>query len=263
MIASGTTFFGTVAIGVFGAGSGGLARLALLSGLSWLGTTILQVLRPGRRITKDLGAELRLKFWNSRLAKWFEKIARIGLKRSTTPAELTYRPTEMAIGLAADALFESLPKDQRKELKELPAVMTRLQKDAALMRKTVDDLAGALAGLGEQSDAARSSALAGGGGAAGAQLTDTRAKLRTDLTHQRDQAGHRLADAVAALENIRLSLLRLKAGTGTVDELTADLSAARALDRALMDAADARAEVDALLRADRPAVTPLPGPQHA
>jgi len=86
----------------------------------WFGSALMQVLRPGKRITEDKSAEWRLQFWNSRFAKWFEKLAKLGLKKSTRPAELTYRPTELAISMAADALFESLPKDQRKELKELP-----------------------------------------------------------------------------------------------------------------------------------------------
>jgi len=37
----------------------------------------------------------------------------------------------------------------------------------------------------------------------------------------------RLADAVAALETIRLNLLRLHAGTGSVKSLTTDLGLAR------------------------------------
>ena len=215
-----------------------------------------QAIRPGKKITRDLMQEWRLKFWNGKYGKWFEKIARIGLRRRAVPAELTYRPTEMAIGLAADALFESLPKDQRKELKELPGVLERLQLDAALMRRTVDELNGALAGLGDQGDAARSSALATDSAKAG--LADTRAKLRADLTLKRDEAARRLASAVASLETVRLSLLRLKAGTGTVSELTADLSAARSLTedldaaRTLSDGIDrtvaGHAEVESLLR---------------
>ncbi len=226
------------------------------AGITWLGTSALQTTWPGIPITKDRNAEWRLKFWDSRFAKWFEKLARIGLKRRAAPAELTYRPTEMAIGIAADALFEALPKDQRKELKELPSLIERLQRDAQLMRKTVDDLNGALAGLGEQSPALQSSAMRGDAAAAGA-LADVRDKLRTDLATRRDDAAGRLAAAVAALESIRLNLLRLRAGTGTLAELTADLTAARAAQQDLAIAAAAREEVDALLGGARTATTDL------
>ncbi len=40
-------------------------------------------------------------------------------------------------------------------------------------------------------------------------------------------ANERLATVVAALENIRLDLLRLRAGQDSIDDLTADLQAAR------------------------------------
>ena len=73
---------------------------------------------------------------------------------------------------------------------------------------------------------------------------------------KRDVAAQRLAEAVAALENIRLSLLKLKAGTGSLTELTADLTAARQLNAAMDAAADAREEVEAFLRR---APTPPPG----
>ena len=237
---AGATTLAAVFIGIMtsdGVPKASLGIGALLSAALLGVSAVAQSIRPGRKITRDSMQELRLRFLNSRYGRWFEKLAKFGLKRRAVPAELTYRPTEMAIGLAADALFESLPKDQRKELKELPAVLERLQLDAALMRRTVDELNGALAGIGEQNDAARSSALSGG---ADQGLADTRAKLRADLTTKRDEAARRLASAVASLETVRLSLLRLKAGTGTVGELTADLSAARSLTEDL-DAARALA----------------------
>lgn len=123
------------------------------------------------------------------------------------------------------------------------------------MRRTVDELNGALAGIGDHGDAARSSALAGS--TAGASLTDTRDKLRADLAAKRDEAAKRLADAVASLETVRLSLLKLKAGTGSVGELTADLSAARLLTSAIDYAVQGRAEVEKLLAPTRTPSGPL------
>lgn len=254
MIASGSAVFALTTIGFVTYERGPLLA-ALGAAAVWLGTSVLQTFQPGRPITKDEVAEQRLKFWNSKLGRLFDKLARIGLKKRAVPAELTYRPTEMAISLAADALFESLPKNVRKELKDLPHVMDRLQHDAALMRRTVDELNGALAGIGDHGDAARSSALAGS--TAGASLTDTRDKLRADLAAKRDEAAKRLADAVASLETVRLSLLKLKAGTGSVGELTADLSAARLLTSAIDYAVQGRAEVEKLLAPTRTPSGPL------
>jgi len=226
-----------------------------LTGLGALTGYLLNKIRPGHPITKDRSAEYRLKFWSSRFARWIERLARIGLKRKAAPAELTYRPTELALGLAAGALFDSLSKEQKRELRGLPAVIQQLERDAALMRKTVDELAGALAGLGDDSIAERSRALRDPAALPrDADLAEARARLREDLARRRDQAAQRLAAAVTSLESVRLSLLRLKAGTGTVSELTADLEAARQAEDAMAFAAAAREEVEALL-----AATPKPG----
>ena len=56
---------------------------------------------------------------------------------------------------------------------------------------------------------------------------DRREALDRDLRAARDAARQRLADAVTALEGIRLNLLRHTAGSGSVDSLTADLAAAQ------------------------------------
>ncbi len=50
--------------------------------------------------------------------------------------------------------------------------------------------------------------------------------LPADLRDARETTEKHLAEAVASLETIRLGLLRLTTGTGTVDGLTADLAAA-------------------------------------
>ena len=52
-------------------------------------------------------------------------------------------------------------------------------------------------------------------------------RILADLTAERELVQQRLADAVAALETIRLNLLRLHAGTGSVKNLTTDLGLAR------------------------------------
>src|SRR5437899_11801115 len=56
-------------------------------------------------------------------------------------------------------------------------------------------------------------------------------RIVADLSAERDLVQQRLKDAVAALETIRLNLLRLHAGTGSVRSLTTDLGLARELAR--------------------------------
>jgi len=93
-------------------------------------------------------------------------------------------------------------------------------------------------------------------------MSGARDELRADLVVKRDEASRRLASAVSALESVRLSLLKLKAGAGTVGELTADLAAARALTESIGYTADARAEVERLLGPKRTPPDPMI-PAHA
>jgi len=64
-------------------------------------------------------------------------------------------------------------------------------------------------------------------------------RATAELREVRGQVRARLKDAVAALENIRLNLLKLHAGSGTVQSVTTDLGLAR----------EVAADVDRLLEA--------------
>jgi serine/threonine-protein kinase len=150
-----------------------------------------------------------------------------------------------------DDLFAALPDPVQRQVRELPALARRLEDDAQGMRRRVEEL-----------DAALAEASRDAGGAAGAPhaaspagerlraLAATRRALVDDLKVARDQASERLALSVAALENIRLDLLRLRAGAGSVASLTATLDAARR----------AGEEIDAMVQVQKelePARTPV------
>jgi hypothetical protein len=66
------------------------------------------------------------------------------------------------------------------------------------------------------------------------------------MANARDRVRQRLATAVAALEGIRLDLLRLHAGVGSPDDLTANLEHARDISVAVNAELAAREEVDRL-----------------
>ncbi len=209
---------------------------------------------PGRRVkAPDPGRSLQARVWNGAFGAWLARIARIGMGRPALPTT-TGRPTEIAIAMAADALFEALPKDARRELEDLPAVIRRLEADARGLRARVDELNAVLAGAGEQSVGARSASLKLAAGAVG----DARQKLHEDLTMERERVAQRLATSVAALENIRLDLLRLSAGVGTVDQISADLTAARQLGADVDAMVAGRREVEALLAPPPPPPPPQP-----
>ena len=79
-------------------------------------------------------------------------------------------------------------------------------------------------------------------------IRQERDRLRVDVRATREQAAKRLAATVAALENIRLDLLRLQLGDGRVDSVTASLDAARDVASDLRAYVDATEEVERSLR---------------
>jgi hypothetical protein len=188
--------------------------------------------------------ELRTRLMDSVAGRFLTRLASVGATRTALPADV-HRPTELAIGMAADQIFASLSKETRKGLKDLPALVRRLEAEAGLMRARVDELNAMIAGVGDQLAGPGAASLGGG---TAQVVAGERERLKDELAAKREQASQRLAVTVAALENIRLDLLRLKAGVGTVDQLTADLAAARDLQAEIERAVEANREVDAALR---------------
>ncbi len=160
--------------------------------------------------------ERRLAFWKGRIGRWLFRLARIGAKPLPAIAGGD-RPTELALGHVALALFEALPSSERDALADLPRVVHSLEEKAHRLRRRL-----------EQPGPAPESAA------------------------ERAATQQRLADSVAALETIRLGLLRLRAGAGTVGGLTADLAAAQLIGEATDRLLQAGNEVSALLEKSSP-----------
>ena len=176
---------------------------------------------------RDVDAEFWGKLWTGRLGRWVFNVARMFTKAKALPASLTHRPTELALGMAAEQLYDSLPKETRNQLRDLPDVVHRLEQDAQRMRARLEELQEALADAGHS-------------GNPDPAIAARRDRIVADLSAERDLVQQRLRDAVAALETIRLNLLRLHAGTGSVQSLTTDLGLAREIAR------DIGAQVDGL-----------------
>jgi serine/threonine-protein kinase len=160
--------------------------------------------------------ERQIGFWNGWIGRWLFRLARIGLKPipAMTGGD---RPTELALGHVALALFEALPQNERDALPELPRVVRSLEEKAHRMRRRMEQ-------VGRASEP--------GAEPAGTPL--------------------RLAEAVAALETIRLGLLRLRAGAGSVEGLTADLAAAAQIGEATDRLLQAGKEISGLLEKSSP-----------
>jgi eukaryotic-like serine/threonine-protein kinase len=172
---------------------------------------IIALMRAQRRA--DLGGKLWHKFWKGSIGGWIlRQASRFGGKDAIA-ASGTHRPTELAIGMAAEQLYEGLPRETRRQLRDLPDVVHRLERDAQRMRSRLEELQDALANVERN--------------ATDPTVAQRHDRIVADLTAERGAVEQRLADAVAALETIRLNLLRLHAGTGTVQSLTTDLGLAR------------------------------------
>jgi serine/threonine-protein kinase len=241
---------GVALTGVAGFGLG-LAALGFNSDLVWpyiamtmsgtvgIATGIVAAKRYERR--KDLGAKRRLKLWSGRVGRWVFKLAGLGLKSAAMGTGATYRRTELAIGMAAGRMFEELSKAERKELRDLPDIVRRLEEDAQRMRGRVEQLSGLIASAGDQRYASK--ALPDG-------VPDRREALDRYLATARDAAQKRLADAVASLETIRLGLLRMQAGTGNIQSITTDLASARDVSEAVERLLQGQEEVELLLQGE-------------
>ena len=223
---------------IFQGGATIAALGALAGGACGIGSLVLLQRR------RDVDAEAYAKLWKGPIGRALFRLARVVTPRRLLTATATHRPTELSIGMAAEQLYENLPRETRQELRELPEVIHRLERDAQGLRKRYDALAeavaragGAAAGEGEPGD-----------GTSTALMAERRDDALEGVTAERDAVHARLQRTVAALEAVRLSLLRLHAGSATVENVTTDLGfafeAARDVDRLL----DARREVDAALR---------------
>ncbi len=200
---------------------------------------------PGRRVKKrDFLNEARLKLWESSWGERLAKIASFNLKRRTSSATAVDRPTEVAIGMAAADLFRALPKPLQKQLGDLPSLLEKLEDDARAMRKRVETLGEQLSKLGGP-EGAGSSTLG-----TQAAIADRREQIAVELSAARDASSKRLASAVAALENIRLDLLRLQAGAGSVENLTSSIEAARRIGTTIDATLEGREDTERILRGE-------------
>lgn len=162
-----------------------------------------------------LQSGLRDRLWKSRIGAWFAR--RLGAPDHSQAIDSgVFRATEAALGIAASELFAALPKAYREQLVGLLATVEALEARATAARAELDMLA----------------ALAPAG--VGAEVLEAR----------RGTASAHLAQSVAALEAIRLDLLRLHADAGDLAPLTTLIGAARLIGEDVNRLADATREAN-------------------
>lgn len=216
-----------------------VSTIGLASALAPVGSTVLAigagagVLRSARaRRRADVSGERWLKFWGGRVGEWMFKLGGIGLKAPEVIGAGTYRPTEMAISISAARLFEELPRETRRKLGGLPDTVTKLEGDARTLRRQLAELDAALNELGDDPSAPEA---------------EVRDRVRQEVSGTRDEAERRLREVVAALETIRLGLLRMHAGERVLQSVTTELETANALSGDISGILEGHREVERLL----------------
>lgn len=223
----------TGSVALLGGAAGVLAGAAAAPALApWglvgmLAGLVLRLTAYHRSAGRERG---RVTFWKGRIGRWLFKLGGWKLKRVSDAPMLTHRPTEMALGLSVLGLFEALPAATRSSLADLPGVVASLEEDAQQMRDRVRELDELLV---------QSSADEVLADRTEDSLAGQRARAVRAVREARERAAGRLAEAVAALENLRVDLLRIRAGAVSLESITENLGAAR----------EVAAEVDRLIGA--------------
>src|SRR5207249_2775334 len=136
------------------------------------------------------------RIWAGRAGRSFFWLAGLGLKATARAALPPVEPTELVLGRSALAVYKALPDAERRQARDLPAVLERLETGAEALRA-------------------------------------------------RGDTGESLTEAVAALEHLRLALVKRQSGMGSPSDLTLVLERARAIgdhvDRRLAAAAEVQA----------------------
>ena len=194
-------FFASMGALLFGY-SGALLNLGAMGGIVAGAATLALLMLLERR--RDVDTDFWARVWTGRLGKLAFGVARRLLGRGVLATAVTHRATELSLGMAAESLFESLPQETRRSLGDLLTVVRRLQSDAQRLRKLHDELQDAAGQVGD------------------ATLSDAHRAIHGD----RERVHAKLGAAVGALETIRLNLLRLHAGSGSVEGLTTHIDLA-------------------------------------
>lgn len=196
---------------------------ALCLGMAWSPDYVIGLFSGGPE-----RADLLRKLWAGPLGRGLFRIAGIGLARSKAAAVPDSSPTEVLMGRAAHEVFEQLPKDQRARLGDVGSVIGALERAAGGLRVRRDEIVRALGDAGPPGRSARREGLV-------AELETVRTRIQG-----------RLGAAVGALETLRLDLLRLRAGVGQPDDVTASIEEARSIGEAVSRELEAHREAESL-----------------
>jgi hypothetical protein len=170
--------------------------------------------------------------WRRRFTNAYFRIAAIGIGRLTgeRPAVEGSRP--------AARLADLIAGEPKARFPELPGLIERLEHDQAALRLREAEVGRALADAGagratsDPGDSSPGATTATTDGVPTAHaLEDRRGVLLGEMRGSLDELRARRTAIGAALENVRIQLLRVRAGIAATDDLREEVEALRALDR--------------------------------
>ena len=173
------------------------------------------------------GMKMYATIWTRGIGRWFFRLANWRLTRST----------EVATRSVADALEELLasrPRADRRRAAPVVKAVRDLEERAERLRDREQELDGLLAqagagrALAELSIADTAPPPTGDTPPSAAGFDARRNALAADLRRARDETAERRTMVVAAVEAMRVQLLRVRAGLADVDELLRDAQGAHA-----------------------------------
>jgi len=164
--------------------------------------------------------------WRSRFASAFFNVAGIGRARSRSGTSVDVRALE-------PRLIAQVPPAVSSRFPDLPTLLRTLDESQAALRQREIEITRALAESGgDRPVAARGAAVSivtGAGAPSQATLELRRSALVAEMRAALDDTRTRRTTIAAALENVRIQLLRIGALIGTPDDMRAEVEALRAI----------------------------------
>jgi hypothetical protein len=161
------------------------------------------------------------KLWRSGFTRLFFRVAGLRL-----------RPEDRAAPAADTGTHVALPDDLRRKLPELSALLARYDATLAALRRREEDVERALAEVGASAAEPSEGAVAPetpGGVTTRAVLLSRRVSLVAEMRGALDTVRSQRSDVVAAHENVRIQLARVRAGLATTGDLQPDVTALKAM----------------------------------
>jgi eukaryotic-like serine/threonine-protein kinase len=166
-------------------------------------------------------------------------------RRPTPSTQDIAQPTEALLASGVTSLLERLPAVYRESLQHVPALVTRLEGHSEALRERRAELEGLIAEAGA-TEPGEDTVPVDDGTASKLRARSRVAKAALVVAHE--NVGARLRDVIAALDVVRLGLLRLHAGAGSPADLTEDLELALEVGAQVEALLQARSEADEIAR---------------